>query len=108
MCSFFLDFSLFLFYFYFYLLSFFFIGFSSAGLGVVEYPGNMSSFHQVIFTEPIAAIVVHNLCKKKNFKKNPCFPNIKPYRIGIYPNKKTNKKMHNTLTHMEQQNTHSK
>ena len=43
----------------------FIIGFSTAGLGVVEGPGNISNVHQVKFTGPIAAIVVHNLCKKK-------------------------------------------
>ena len=49
---------------FFYLLSFN-IGFSTDGLGVVEDPGNISNVHQAKFTEPIAAIFVHNLCKKK-------------------------------------------
>ena len=46
-------------------LMFFITGFSTAGLGVVEDPGNISNAHQVQFTKPIVAIVVHNLCKEK-------------------------------------------
>ena len=37
---------------------------------VVDDPGVISNVHQVILTEPIADIVVHNLYQKQNMIKN--------------------------------------
>ena len=43
----------------------------SIEMGVlVDDPGVISNVHQVILTEPIADIVVHNLCQKQNMIKN--------------------------------------
>ena len=55
---------------------------------VVDDPGVISNVHQVILTEPIADIVVHNLYQKQNMIKNHISLNINPDKyLNTIPHK---------------------